>query len=297
MSRRPTHRVLVVGPAAFRPALTSALAALSVEVARWSRARTGLEQLAERARGEADAIVVIASPRRSPRALVRAPLVGGLPVGIVLAESVAALTPWLQALTPQAPRASGGERLWAVLAEWEERYLRRARAFAARLAQAAPRRRRVRRWLADRLNREALLERLDRAPRWVNYFGHASHEGLAGYFGITAADLLARPASAPLSVFWCWACRTLHHARARAAFGTRLVSAGRVAAFVGSVHAVKTDANETLAGLAAGLMARAPATVGELIRDLDEAVTARGDAALARTWRSYRLLGNPFEAL
>jgi hypothetical protein len=279
-------RALVVGPGAFQPALGAALARLGVEIAAWARGPAPLERLV--ARTEVDAVLLIAPARRSLAALVPAPLVGGVPVGVVLADSPTAAAPWLAALA--RPR---GAPVWAVLAEWEERYLARARRYAARLAAAAPRRR-VRRWLADRLNGEALLERLAQAPRWITYFGHASGEGLGGYCGVRAADLLARPAGA--DVFWCWACRTLAPARG-GAFGARLVRAGRVAAFVGAVDEVKSEANAALAAVAAEVMTPAPATVGELMRRLDRALAARADPALARAWRGYRLLGNPFAAL
>jgi hypothetical protein len=260
--------------------------------------RSALDRMAAGAGAEIDAMMVIAPPR-SPGALASAPVVHGIPVGLVPADRISALKPWLEALHPRTRRGSEarGRRLWAVLAEWEDRYLRRARVFAARLAESARRRRVVRRWLADRLNGDAVLARLDCAPRWVNYFGHASEGGLAGYFGITAADFLQRPSATPMSVFWCWACRTLGRTRAGTAFGTRLVCAGRVAAFVGSIHAVKTEANERLSALAAGLMARSPRTVGELMRDLDRTVATCGDPRLTRAWRSYRLVGNPFELL
>jgi hypothetical protein len=281
-------RALVVGPGAFRPALGAALDRLGVEVVRWSSGRAGLERLAQRT--QADAILVIAPARGSAAALVPAPVLAGVPVGLLPADSPAALAPWLAALgrPPGAP-------VWAVLAEWEQRYLRRARSYAARLAAVAPGRR-VRRWLADRLNGEALLERLACAPRWITYFGHASGEGLGGYFGVRAAEVLAQPACAPTSVFWCWACRTLGHARG-GAFGARLVLAGRVAAFVGSVDEVRSDANEALAALASEAMAPPPASVGELMRRLDLAVAARRDPALTRAWHGYRLLGNPLAGL
>jgi len=268
----------------------------------------GIERLTERVHRDADALLVIAPRRSTPRSVVGAPVVRGLPIGMVFADRVGDLDAWSATLRMTRARRDEPE-LWVVLAEWEERYLRRARRQARAIraanapsdvvivADARGIKRRVRTWLACDLNGVDLLRRLDAGAHWVGYHGHANPQGLSGYFGVTARHLIERADARPIGAFFCWACRSLQREPRQAPFGVELVRHGRVASFLGSIASIPTEPNDRLSALADSILARTPATVSAFIRELDAAVSARRDRELDRVWRSYRLVGNPLEPL
>lgn len=286
-----------VAPPSFQRPLLEALEAAGIQAARFRRPepRGGadpyqLGALARRLEGRAEALLLVAPARRSPRTVAPGPVVEGLPVGLLFAREPAELSSWLAAVrcarSPQAPRA--------VLAAWDEHYLRLGRRFARHLRTAHARSAVT--WFADRLNRLALLERLARGPTLAAYFGHGLTDGLGGYHGVYREHFEAQERWRPCGVFVTWACDTLKQERAGGSFGRFLVESGRAAGFLGATAAVRTLDNAALAERAGELLGhRKPMSLGCWARAIDEALEAGSPAW--RAWRTYRILGSPWLAL
>jgi hypothetical protein len=289
----------VVAPPSFRRPLVEALGAVGIRVAFHRRPEPGggadpflLEALARRLAGHAEGLLLIAPPRRAPRTVVPGPVVGGLPVGLLFAREPRALARWMEGLRAHHGRHPEGTR--AVLAAWEDHYLRLGRRFARHLRAA--RDGRATTWFADRLNRPALLERLAEGPMLAAYFGHGHTDGLGGYHGLYREHIEAHDSWRTNGLFVAWACDTLAQGRGGGSFGRFLVESGRAAGFLGSTDAVRTVDNAALSELAGELLERwRPAHLGHWVCDLDETLGPGSPAR--RAWRSYRILGHPLQAL
>ncbi|KFA87974.1 hypothetical protein [Archangium violaceum] len=285
-------------PSSFRRPLVEALGAAGLPAVFHRRPEPGdggdpfhLEALARRLAGHAGGVLLVAPPHRSPRTVVPGPVVGGLPVGVLFAREPGALSPWLEAVVQWGRRACGPQ---AVLAAWEEHYLRLGRGFARHLRAVCPGRTIT--WFADRLNRPAMLERLAGGPALAAYFGHGHSDGLGGYHGVYREHVEAQGAWRPCGVFAAWACDTLVQARGGGSFGRFLVGSGRAVGFLGSTAAVRTPDNAALVELAGTCFERMrPANLGRWVCAIDAALVPGSPAW--RAWRTYRLLGAPSQPL
>ena len=179
-----------------------------------------------------------------------------------------------------------------MLAAWDDHYLRLGRCFAGHLR--ALRGRSARCWLADRLNRPALMERLAAGPGVASYFGHGHPDGLGGYHGVYREHVEAQAWHRPCGLFAAWACDTLKHGRDGPPFGRFLVESGRAVSFLGSTRAVRTVDNAALVALAGRVLEHErPRTLGQWACAIDAALAPGSPAQCA--WRTYRILGNPWQ--
>ncbi|QRN97905.1 hypothetical protein JRI60_02135 [Archangium violaceum] len=288
----------VVAPPSFRRPLIEALGAVGIRSVFHRRPEPGggadpyhLEMLARRWAGRVEGLLLIAPGNRSPRAVVPGLVVGGVPVGLLFAGEPRALSPWLEAVARRR-RTTEGTR--AVLAAWEEPYLHLGRRFARCLRAARPGRATT--WFADRLNRQAMLERLAGGPALATYFGHGHSEGLGGYHGVYREHVEAHRCWWPCGVFAAWACNTLARGRAGGSFGGFLVGSGRAVGFLGSTAAVLTPDNAALSKLAGECLERmGPTSLGRWVCAIDAALEPESPAW--RAWSTYRFLGNPLQPL
>lgn len=288
----------ILAPPSFQRPLVEALGAAGLRAVFHRRPEPGggadpfhLEALARRLTGHVEGLLLVVPPHRSPRTVVSGPMAGGLPVGLLFAREPGALSPWLEAVVRRSRRANGRH---AVLAAWEEHYLRLGRDFARNLRTASANRTTT--WFADRLNRPAMLERLAQGPALAAYFGHGHPDGLGGYHGVYREHVEALGPWRPCGVFAAWACDTLMQTRGGASFGRFLVGSGRAVGFLGSTAAVRTTDNAALARLAGACFERTrPESLGQWLCAIDAALTPGSPAW--RAWRSYRLLGAPSRCL
>jgi len=228
----------------------------------------------------ADAALLVAPARRAPRCLLPAPLVAGVPVGILPAASSADIEAWLGTVTgPVAPHTTtvmsmalnhfvaSGHRLAGMLADRGEVALR----------------------LADRTSRDDLCTHLATGPRLAIYIGHGHSRGWCGYRDLDWEHVAAVPIGRPCGVVVALACNTLTRARGNEPFGCRWVRCGRAAAYLGSAHALRTEANAAFAVVLGGVLAEGPSTLGAaLVR-----VAAVADPLAARAMASFRIIGDP----
>ncbi|OJH41925.1 hypothetical protein [Cystobacter ferrugineus] len=290
--------LVVVAPSSFRRPLVEALGAAGLRAVFHRRPEPDggadpyrLESLVRRWPGRAEGLLLVAPGNRSPRAVVPGLVVGGVPVGLLFAREPRALSPWLEAVVRRG-RAKEGTR--AVLAAWEDHYLRLGQRFARclRAAHAG----RATTWFADRLNRQAMLERLAGGPVLATYFGHGHSEGLGGYHGVYREHVEAHRSWLPCGVFAAWACNTLVRGRAGGSFGRFLVGSGRAVGFLGATAAVLTPDNAALAELAGECLERMwPTSLGRWVCAID--ATLEPGSPAWRAWRTYRFLGNPLQPL
>jgi hypothetical protein len=251
----------------------------------------GLAQIIERG-GPADGLLLVAPRRRSPARLTPAPVIGGVPVGLVQADRDDELDRWLAALARQGE----GLRGWAAMAMGQDFYLDLAASLLDRmregLAGSALQAEDLR---ADRLGRAELCERLASGPRLAAYLGHGRESGWSGYQALRWRHVEAAPFSAPAGLIVGFTCDTLKYARSTAPFGCRWVREGRAAAYLGSTEAVRTDAGARLVDLFGALIAGGAATsVGRLLRALDRRLGEDPALADARAaFATFRLMGYP----
>ena len=301
--RRPTLACLA--PPEYQPLLVDGLAAagLRVQFHRRPSARPtgekpefrddpyGLALLAKKLHGEADGVLLVTPRNRSPQRTAPAPVVGGLPVGLLLSSRPDDLYPWLNAVRNQEL----GSPTWAVLSMWRDSYLSLGRRFTRWLRGTNPDS--VEPWLADAISRYELCERLATGPRLALYVGHGRARGLSGYLGLRWHHLVEVREFAPCGTVICFACDTLKGERGILPFGCQWVAAGRAVAYFGSVDAVSIKANTRLAYEAGLVFADGRADrLAELLTILDDRMKTQPSLNDAlKAFRTYRVIGNPLQ--
>lgn len=237
-----------------------------------------------RRRGLARSVPSFVVPRGAPARDADAKRVA---VGVVQADRLEDLTDWLGAIrTRRRSRAADGGAV-VVAAMGKDRYLDVAGAWAARLEAIGSAVHDVR---ADRARREALCAELGAGPDVAIYLGHGSDVGWGGYQTVRWRHIAAVPKVAPAGVVIAAACATLRRTRGVVPFGTRLVSSGRVAAYLGAVRLLTNEAVERLGdAIVTELASRRHHDVASLLA----AVATDADAELAAVFDAFRLVGDP----
>lgn len=159
---------------------------------------------------------------------------------------------------------------------------------------------------ADRARRDDLVAAMRQGPGVLLYAGQGRAQGWSGYQAVrwrhldpAAADRRsggrrrpAAPAPRAVGLVTAFACDTLTRSRSRVPFGSQLVAAGLVRAYLGAPYAIRTDEAAELADVVVDLLAvTRPPTVCHLVGAVDRAVRDRPGAR--RAWTAFRLLGDP----
>jgi hypothetical protein len=295
------RRLLVVAPA-WGAAVAGALDGPGVRAAYRERPAAdggadpyGIGALLAEAGARPDAVLLVAPRTRALARLLPGPVVQGVPVGIVQADGAAELGPWLAAVAP----APDPEPAWAVLAMAKDAYLGLARRFRDRLRAGADDRVRVPDWMADRYTAAEAAAALAGGPRLAVYLGHGRPNGWSGYQGFRWTHVAAAPPVRACGTVIGFSCRNLKHVRGALPFGTRWVTEGRAAAFLGAVSDVGTEAGFTLADeLARELAEGGHESIGQVLAALDRRLAVDPSLAPAhRELRRFRLIGNPLQPL
>jgi hypothetical protein len=287
-----TGTLVAIAPDEFRGPLRTASAERPIDLTVRERATTGTEGDPYDVRAVVgdepapDAILVVVPPDRPLAAVVPAPVVDGVPVGVLPAEDPDAVRGWLDAV-------AGGPSpvpAWAVLAMGTDRYLVPAGDLCVRLSTGAtPQRVAVHDWRANLIDRPTLCASLAAGPSLCVYLGHGTPEGWGGYQRCTWSHVAAAERVAPAGAILSLACGTLRDGDGTP-FGVRFVRSGRARAFLGWPADVPVDAVRALGdALGDALVDDPPATVGELLTTLR---VRRGDAL-----GTARLVGLPTQPL
>ncbi len=258
----------------------------------------GIGETAQNLFPRPDGILLIAPRRRAPGRLLPAPVLHGIPIGLVQADRAEQLGPWLQAVAVR--RRDNSESRWATMAMNKELYLQWGRRFAGWLKTgAAGRQVRVVSWLADMVPRDKLCKLLATGPCLAVYSGHGRARGWSGYRALRWHHITAVKPERPCGTIFGLACDTLKRTRGIVPFGCRWVEEGRACAYVGSVARLGIKANEALARILGEILARGRCrTVGQLLSAVDNCLTQRSELSDARrALATYRLIGHPLQEL
>lgn len=245
-----------------------------------------------------DGILLVAPRRRSPARLVPAPVLNGVLIGIIQAESEAQLKPWLRALLDTHTVTQGA--IWAVLAMWKNVYLMWGERFAKWMhAGFNDKETEVQTWFADTVSRQDVCKLLAAGPQLALYCGHGRARGWSGYRGVRWEHIAAAELRKPCGVLISLACDTLKQTRGVFPFGCQWVSEGRACSYVGSVDRVGYEANAAFAHELGRIFAMGHCqNIGHLLREVHEYLEQRPDLTKAmRAFLTYRLMGNPLQAL
>ncbi|MFT4922234.1 MAG: hypothetical protein ACI8XM_001447 [Haloarculaceae archaeon] len=291
--------LVVVCPDRFRDPLGETVASTPLDCRFHERPRRrddaadpfGVADLIRRDCDPGDSVLLVVPAGCSLASAVPAPVVDGVPVGLLAADRPAALAGW-QARLCESP---GPVPAWGVLAMGTDRYLDLAGTLYERLdGQPVDPDLGVRDWRASRIDRPTLCEYLASGPSMCVYLGHGTPGGWGGYQACRwrhVADVVCRrPAGAVISL----ACDTLRSGAGEKAFGVRFVQSGRARAFLGAPGDVSVDAVRELASAVGDtLVTERPQTVGALL----VALASRADELGREALTSLRLVGLPPQRL
>ena len=246
-------------------------------------------ELAELAAG-VDALLVVGSPRRSPRTAVPGPCVTAadgrrVPVGWVPDCGREPVRRFAETAARVHSRSRDGRRgrTVAVLAQRSRRYRDLSRRIERLLEDGAAR---PVRWTADELGVAELGQGLGFGLAAAVYVGHGRPVGWVGYRGTRAHHLAGaeEPTAAVLSL----TCLTASRRRVGLSFAEALVLGGAAAATFGAVCSTDHRWNARWALRISRALADGAPTLGELVAAAEE-----DDPAVA----GYRILGDPVAPL
>lgn len=288
-----------IAPACFQKKLRNGLQAVGIQIQFHLRKNRqgvsldpyGVVDLSLQIDGQIDGILVVAERSRGPRNVVPGAIINGYPVGVVFANRIIDLEPWLSALSN-----TSGLPTWAVLAMWKKSYLSMGNRFVKwlRTTSEFP----VERWFADRVEREELCERLALGPRLAVYLGHGRSTGLCGYLGLRWKHILQYKKFIPCGTIISFACDTLKKKNGRIPFGCKWIREGRAATYFGSVDAVSSDANAKLAyALGRAFESNKPSSLAALMKCMmNELKDTQSNEAALHALKTYRIIGNPLQS-
>jgi hypothetical protein len=251
----------------------------------------GIADLIRRDCSPGDSVLLFVPPACSLAAAVPAPVVDGVPIGLLAADQPESVAGWRASLR----ESQGPVPIWGVLAMGTDRYLDPAETLYDRLdSRIDEPDLGVRDWRASQIDRPTLCEYLASGPSMCVYLGHGTPRGWGGYQACRWRHLVNFECRRPVGTVVSLACDTLRYLGDEAAFGLRFVQSGRARAFVGVPGDVSVDTVHDLASaLGEILVAEAPRTVGELVVALASRAKEVGLGGL----NSLRLVGLPAQRL
>jgi len=241
-----------------------------------------------------DAAIFVAPRRRGSRRLLPGPVVEGVPVGIVQADSV----DHLAHVSGPAVGDSGPDphAPWVIAAMAKNVFLDATDDWAERLGEVHD----AIDLRADRARRVDLLDGLAGGPGVVLYAGHGSPRGWAGYQALRLEHVTGVDGSSA-GLIMAFACKTLARHRQRWPFGSSLVETGAARAYLAPATTVMTADAEQLAEIVVDLLIEmgSRSDIGARVCDLVRLIEqrCRHDAAACRAWATFRLIGDPLAPL
>lgn len=237
------------------------------------------------------AAAIVLAPLRG--ALGGAPVVDGVPVGIVAYEDERQLERWFGALG--AFRADESRILVTAMQKpsyvaWAQRL---AQAFATDVAPALTSLR-----LPATTTRDELAALLGDGFRLCLYAGHGRSRGWSGYRGLRWPHLAAVPARGIGGSVVSLSCSALRRDRVLSRpFGLEWIWSGRLCSFLGTVDALRMRSLVRIAGFMLASREARPATIGALVCAVHDRVLDAHDEELAADWCRFRLVGHPLQPI
>ena len=301
------HTLVCVAPPEYKRCLEHALNSAGTSIVSITRSTLDLSNvsisvshrdpyniiaIAEEFSGKSDGVILVVPKQSSPRRVLPAPVLCGLPVGLLLSDHPSDLACWLHALSKEESRNSTS----AVLSMNASSYEHRGRLFASWLRSVECGRTVT--WFSDTVTRKELCKRLAKGLNIVVYVGHGRARGLSGYMGLRWRHVVEVPKGIPVGAFICFACDTVKRERGCIPFGCKWVMAGRALAYVGSVEEVSVRANARLVDVFGTVLGSSCVdNLGCLLKNVD--VCIRADevkyAEALEAFCSYRVIGNPVQ--
>lgn len=238
-----------------------------------------------------DGAVLVAPRDVALRDALPGPVVAGVPVGVVRAETSADLEDWLE--TIRAPRVHANT--WAVLAMGKDEYLDPATDLYAQLSASSVSKDAglsVSDWRASVCSRPDVCARLASGPALAVYHGHGRPRGWAGYQALRWRHVHhVRPAR-PIGLLASLACESLADPDSGGRpFGERFVHAARAVAVLGGVSDVRKDDVVTLSrSVGTAVCEDEVRSIGGLLRSVHERLRKDGAQDVLA---AFRLVGLP----
>ncbi|MCB1856912.1 MAG: hypothetical protein KDI63_01485 [Gammaproteobacteria bacterium] len=243
--------------------------------------------------GGADAMLLVGSRRRSPRTVLPGPFLEDsrgrrVPTGWLPEVGEVPLKRFAEAAARLHERSTNpGQRVVAVLSQWNPKYLHLANRIEELLA-ADPTATAVMGWSGDQLTRDDLMRGLDCGLAAAIYVGHGRPVGWVGYHG-TRAHHFQGNAGHPLGVMFSLCCATASRKRTGLSFSEALPLMGRAAASFGAVEAtLHADNTRWALGLCQAVRQGGQTLAETLLLALPTSASAI---------RGYRILGDPLAPL
>ena len=234
------------------------------------------------------ALLVVVPRRCAPHKVLAAPMIAGVPVGLMPANEPDDLMRWLGSRNRRATSGAG------IMAMWRRSFLTLGSRFHRWLETGGyPG---VEDWFATEMNCREVCRRMSLGARLVLYLGHGRSEGLSAYMGLRWSDIATHREFRACAAMICFACDTLKR-DGEAPFGCRMVSSGRVLSYFGSTGAVKLRANAQLAAIAGQELAAGKVrNLADLARRMDAVTqTTTRLRSASEALQTFRIIGNPLE--
>jgi hypothetical protein len=258
----------------------------------------GINKLSKTLQPRPDGILLLVPKHHSLELLVPGPVLNGIPIGIIQAESEEHIKLWLHAISLH--NVESRRITWAVLAMWKDVYLRKGESFAQFLrAGISDRNIEVEKWFADTISRDEVCKKLATGPQLAVYFGHGRPRGWSGYSGIRWNHISDKEMIKPCGVIISFTCDTLKQSRDITPFGCQWVNGGRACSYIGSIDSVDHECNMAFAHeLSLVLSDGHCRTIGQLFSDIYEHLEQKSDLRkVQQAFNTYRIMGNPLQAL
>lgn len=236
---------------------------------------------------ESEAILWVGAPRRSPRNILKGPVIyrcdgSAVPVGYLPERSFASLRLFAETAARVQLRESELQPI-AVLGQRNRKYIRLATRIEILLKENADKTPPYR-WTSDLLERDEMLKGLRSGMGLALYFGHGRPIGWVGYYGLRKhhfQEMEGEPLGALLSI----CCSTASRKRTGLSFSEAIPLQGMAACSFGAVSNTFHTDNTRWAVRITNVLLQGVKTIGELI----VAASPPTDSAML----SYRIFGDP----
>lgn len=236
---------------------------------------------------DSKAIVWVGAPRRSPRTILKGPVVlrvdgTAIPIGYLPERNMASLRLFAETAAKVQLRESSKQPV-ALLGQRHKKYIRLATRIETILKENKGRTPPYR-WTSDLLLKEEMLKGLRSGMGLALYFGHGRPIGWVGYYGIRKHHFETSTGE-PLGALLSICCSTASRKRTGLSFSEAIPLQGAAAASFGAVTNTFHTDNTRWAVRITKALQEGVETIGELI------VAASPPTASAM--ESYRIFGDP----
>ncbi len=293
-------QLLCITPGSFRKSLKEAYQKAGVEITFHSRQIKnsakkndpyGITSILSRKRSKIDGVLLVSPINRSPSTVLPGPVIGGIPCGVVFANTPSHLKPWLNNFNKRSSK-----RGWAVMSMFQNYYLIWGKRFLKwfRNIHKGP----VASLFENQVSRSELVNYIATGPSLLLYVGHGRPSGLTGYYGLRWCHIAEAKNPVPCGAVVCFSCSTLKQNRGKPGFGMEWVASGRAGAFLGSVASVKIKSNSIVAAQAGNVFNTGKKMeIGSLMQAIQQRLESTPKLSEGlQSFNTYRIVGNPLQS-